>query len=71
MEQAETGPQAGKPLWRRILDFPLVALVVAVALFILANAIAFQIGKMLPPMDANAGLALRGAIGIAVVWTVY
>jgi membrane protease YdiL (CAAX protease family) len=71
LEQAETGPQAAKPLWRRILDFPLVALVVAVALFILANAIAFQIGKMLPPMDANAGLALRGAIAIAVVWTVY
>ena len=71
LEQVETGPQAVKPLWRRILDFPLVALVVAVALFILANAIAFQIGKMLPPMDANAGLALRGAIGIAVVWTVY
>ena len=72
MEQAEAGtPPAVKPLWRRILDFPLVALVVAVALFILANAIAFQIGKLLPPMDPNARLALRAAIGIAIVWTVY
>lgn len=72
MEHMDAGaPAAARPLWRRILDFPLVALVVAVALFILANAIAFQIGKLLPPMDPNASLALRAAIGIAVVWTVY
>ena len=72
MEQAEAGtPPVVKPMWRRILDFPLVALVVAVALFILANAIAFQIGKLLPPMDPNARLGLRAAIGIAIVWTVY
>lgn len=71
MAQKETSGVGGKPLWRRIIDFPLVALVAAVALFILANALAFQIGKLLPPMDPNAALASRAAIGIAVVWTVY
>ena len=71
MDEAQAGAPAVKPLWRRILDFPLVALIVAVALFILANAIAFQLGKLLPPMDANARLALRALIGIIVVWTVY
>ncbi len=71
MDHAEAGAPAVKPLWRRILDFPLVALVVAVALFILANALAFQMGKNLPPMDPNLGLAMRAAISIAVVWTAY
>jgi len=71
LDEAQAGAPAVKPLWKRILDFPLVTLVVAIALFILANAIAFQLGKMLPPMDPNAGLALRAAIGIAIVWTVY
>jgi membrane protease YdiL (CAAX protease family) len=60
-----------KPLWRRILDFPLVTLVVAVALFILANALAFQMGENLPPMEPDLGLAMRAAISIAVVWTAY
>ena len=71
MEQAQAGAPAVKPLWKRILDFPLVALVVAIALFILANAIAFQVGKLLPPMDPNAGLAVRAVISIGIVWTVY
>jgi membrane protease YdiL (CAAX protease family) len=71
VEQAVASEPAAKPLWRRILDFPLVALVVAVALFVLANALAFQMGKNLPPLGPDAILALRAAIGIAVVWTVY
>jgi membrane protease YdiL (CAAX protease family) len=71
LEEAQAGSPAVKPLWRRILDFPLVTLIVAIALFILANAIAFQIGKLLPPMDPNARLAVRAVISIAIVWTVY
>ena len=55
LDEAQAGAPAVKPLWQRILDFPLVALVVAIALFILANAIAFQIGKLLPPMDPMRG----------------
>jgi membrane protease YdiL (CAAX protease family) len=71
LDEAGTSAPVVKPLWRRILDFPLVALVVATALFILANAIAFQVNRLLPPMDPDANLAVRAVIGIAIVWTIY
>ena len=71
MDQAQAGAPAVKPLWKRILDFPLVTLIVAIVLFVLANAIAFQVNKLLPPMDPTAKLAAQGAIGIAIVLLVY
>lgn len=71
MEQADAATPAVKPLWRRILDFPLVALVVAIALFLLAVAIGERMGRNLPAMSSDATLAVRAAISIAVVWTVY
>jgi uncharacterized protein len=41
----------GKPLWRRIVDYPLVAMVIAIVLFILAIAVASIIGKLaIPPI---------------------
>jgi hypothetical protein len=60
-----------RPLWRRILDFPLVALVVAVALFVAASACTLFIGRVLPPIGQLAGLAVRAAINIALVVAVY
>ena len=40
-----------RPLWRRIVDFPLVAMVIAVALFILATTIAAAIDMLaMPPI---------------------
>jgi membrane protease YdiL (CAAX protease family) len=71
VEEAVAGAPAVKPLWKRILDFPLVALIVSVALFILANALYFQMAKTLPDLGPDATLALRAALNIAVVWTVY
>jgi membrane protease YdiL (CAAX protease family) len=71
LDQAQAGASAVKPLWRRILDFPLVTLIVAIALFILANAGALFLHKLLPPMNADASLALRALISVAAVWTVY
>jgi membrane protease YdiL (CAAX protease family) len=38
-----------RPLWRRIVDFPLVAMVIAVALFILATTIAAGIDMLAHP----------------------
>ncbi|HEX5259225.1 MAG TPA: type II CAAX endopeptidase family protein, partial [Sphingomicrobium sp.] len=38
-----------RPLWRRIVDFPLVAMVIAVALFILATTIAAAIDLLAHP----------------------
>jgi membrane protease YdiL (CAAX protease family) len=60
-----------RPLMRRIADFPLVAMVVAVALFILATAAATFVGKLLPPMAPNASAAVKAIIGIAFVLAVY
>lgn len=71
MEQTESGAPAVKALWRRIVDFPLVALIVALALFILSVVIANQIGQLLPAMDRDASLAVNAAISIAVALLVY
>jgi len=49
--QVTTGP-GGKPLWRRIVDYPLVTMVIAVALFILTISIAAALSKQLVPISA-------------------
>lgn len=60
-----------RPKWRRIVDFPLVAMVIAVALFVAANAIGITIGSALPPMPPVVQLAVRSAIDVALVLAVY
>lgn len=71
MEQATAAAPAGKPMWRRIADFPLVAMLIAIALFVLANAIAFQLAKLLPEMDRPARLAVWAVLDIGIVLLVY
>ena len=60
-----------RPLIRRVVDFPLVAMIIAIALFIAASAAATLLGKLLPPMAANAAAAVKGAIAIALMLVVY
>jgi membrane protease YdiL (CAAX protease family) len=60
-----------RPLIRRIVDFPLVAMIIAIALFIAASAAATLLGKLLPSMAANAAAAVKGAIAIALMLAVY
>ena len=60
-----------KPLWRKIVDFPLVALVIAFALFIAAAAVAKLINDQLPPMDKDVAVVIKGAINIALQLLVY
>jgi membrane protease YdiL (CAAX protease family) len=49
MDQVEATAQ--KPLWRRIVDYPLVAMVIAVAIVILCFTIGLIIGqRLLPPI---------------------
>lgn len=60
-----------KSLIRRIVDFPLVALVFAVMLFAMATAIAFAAASQLPPMPPLARVAIHGALQIALVFGVY
>src|SRR3954467_3286872 len=48
-EQVADAGEIEKPLWRRIIDFPLVAMLIAVALIVLGIAAASLITKFLLP----------------------
>jgi len=65
------GSPEREPLWIRILEFPLVALVVATALFIIASLIAYTVLAYLPPMSADAKAVTEMALNIALLWVVY
>ena len=72
MARTYADAETERPSWRRFADFPLVALVIAVALFIGAVAAATMIGGQLPfAGDSIEGLALRSAITIACGVAVY
>jgi membrane protease YdiL (CAAX protease family) len=60
-----------KPLWRQILDFPLVAMLIAVALFIGANALGIISGKPFEGMGQPERAIVRGVIAIALVLAAY
>lgn len=63
--------QAAKPRWRRIVDFPLVALVICLALAVLANAIVFAVGRALPPMAPEARVTIQGTLVIGLLTLAY
>jgi len=71
LEDAIDGGVTTKPLWRRIADFPLAAMLIAVAMFVLAVAAGILITRVLPPMDKTAGTILRAAINIGLVFAAY
>jgi membrane protease YdiL (CAAX protease family) len=71
MTQVEVAAPHEKPLWRRIVDFPLVAMCIAIALFIAATAVGIIITKQLPPMDRNLSVVVQAAINIALVLATY
>ena len=71
MAEVRTFTTDERPLIRRIVDFPLVATIIAIALFIAASAAATLLGKLLPTMAANAAAAVKGAIAIALMLVVY
>jgi uncharacterized protein len=71
MNEVERFKVGERPLIRRIIDFPLVAMVIAVALFILASAAANLLGKLVPPTPANAAAAIKGVIAVGLALAVY
>ncbi len=72
MAHTEVEPADERPTWRRILDFPLVGLVIAVGLFVAAVRVAYLLGAQLPyPKDSIESLALRSAIQVALGVAVY
>ena len=69
--QKNTVARDGTPLWRKIVDFPLEAMLVAIGLFVLANAFAMFAARFLPAMDKVALTAVKAAIAIPLVLAVY
>jgi len=60
-----------EPLWVRILEFPLVALVVATILFSVASYVAYSILAYEPPMGAGPKAVTEALINIGLLWVVY
>jgi membrane protease YdiL (CAAX protease family) len=60
-----------RPRWRRFVNFPLVALLIASALYILANALGILLGKPLEGMGQPERALVRGVIAIGLVLAVY
>ena len=71
MEQVHSDATEERPLWRRIVDFPLVALVIAWFSFVAANAIGIMVWNARPPMGPTTALAVMSAINIALVFVTY
>lgn len=63
--------QATKPRWRRIVDFPLVALVICLALVVLVNIVVFGTHKLLPPMPPEAKVTIQGGLVIGLLTLAY
>lgn len=62
---------ATKPLWRKISEFPLVAMVIAVALFIAANALARLISDQIPLPKGDVRTIVRVSIALVTVLATY
>ena len=61
-----------RPLWRRIVDYPLVAIVIATAVYIAALACAIFLGKLVPPSWGKTGVAAaHAAITIVLLLAAY
>jgi membrane protease YdiL (CAAX protease family) len=60
-----------KSLLLRIFHFPLVAMLIAIAAFVAAVALSFELGKLLPPMDPTATTATKAAILVVLVIVAY
>ena len=58
------------PLWHRMIDFPLVAMLVAMALYILAGALGLFLGKSVS-LGAPATGIVQSAITLALVLATY
>ena len=70
MDQTATARE--RPLWLRIVDFPLVAMVIATAAFILASAAGLVLFKLLPPIASkNLEIIVSSAITFVLVLAAY
>jgi membrane protease YdiL (CAAX protease family) len=60
------------PLWRRIVDFPLVAMVIAVLALIVGITVAYMIATLLLPDDMGLGIEVRfDLVAIPIILLIY
>ena len=71
MELTEPGAVHERPLWRRIVDFPLTAMLIAAALFIAATALGIFIGKQFVAMSQPGRATLQAIVLIGLVLAAY
>jgi hypothetical protein len=62
---------ADRPLWRRIVDFPLVALLIGVVVFACIVAVGVLFQKNHPPMPKVEATALFSALNVALCFAGY
>ncbi len=60
-----------RPLWRRIVDYPLVALLIAAILAIAASALGFALGKLVPPLGREWTAIVHALLVIVPLLAVY
>jgi len=72
MQENQVAAGRPKPLWKRIADFPLVAMLISIALFVGANAFALLINKALPSTkDIPLLVPFKAFIAIAITFATY
>jgi membrane protease YdiL (CAAX protease family) len=71
MAKAKASVAPERPLWRKIVDFPLVAMLIAIALFIAATALGIFIGKQFGTMPQPERTVVRAVINIALMLATY
>jgi hypothetical protein len=60
-----------RPLWRRIVDYPLVAMVIAVAVYIFAVWLSLKFGKFAPRIGKTADAAIQSTLTIGLLLLAY
>jgi uncharacterized protein len=71
MDQADPNGTPTEQLWRRILDFPLVAMVIAVLLFLFAAGAGQLLVRQVRDLTETGSVALAALVEIALVLIVY
>ena len=63
--------EGAKPRWKRITEFPLVAMLIAVALFVGTAALTSVINKAIPIAEKPVSTAVHSLIALALMFAVY
>jgi len=60
-----------RPLWRTIVAYPLVAMLIAVVIYVAAVALSLFLGKLVPPIGKTAVAAIHAVITISILLAAY